>query len=483
MPYPRFSSVKFISKPIFAILGCATSLATAQEGSPPGSVFPPGNPSLPPPTVSPENPSLPPPVISPEYNSLIDPVPSSEAPRARVVTDFDPVPDIPPMVEIPDMVKEEKTDRKWKVIPYANIEISSTDNLFISATKRRSDFFSMISPGLAVGWGDYGREVRQLGNYEPYFEPMNLRTENIPNTFVFGRYNVNASFFANNSDQNSVDHDALIAARWEGAKLTVAGRFYFQTLSDRDIEVGNRVDRTVYGGEIKSSYSFSDKTSLELNLYNHSYDYAKQLDWQEWIVEDWFSYLILPKTRVSIGTRLGLTKVESSPTQTFEQLVGRVAYFPAAKLGLSFDGGVEWRQFGGGGGDEVFGVFNFAATYAPRDGTLVALKGYRRNSASVVQSDDNITATGFSAVVQQRFLQRYYLALEGGFENSVYRSKRTGTGSSREDDTTYVKASLSFDVTKNLSAEAAYQHRRNDSSINDLSFDENVLTLLFRLRL
>lgn len=400
-----------------------------------------------------------------------------------MVTEFDPVPDIPPTVEIPDMVKEEKADRKWKVIPFAGIEISSTDNLFISATQRRSDFFSIISPGLALGLGDFGREIRQLGSYEPYFEPLDLGTENTPNTFIFGRYNVNASFFARNSDQNSVDHDALIAARWEGAKLTVAGRFYFQTLSDRDIEVGNRVDRTVYGGEITSIYSFSDKTSLELNLYNHSYDYARQLDWQEWIVEDWFSYQILAKTRVSIGTRLGLTKVESSPTQTFEQLVGRVAYFPGAKLGLSLDGGVEWRQFGSGGGDEVFGVFNFAATYALRDGTLVALKAYRRNSASVVLSDENITATGFSAQVQQRFLQRYYFVVEGGYENSAYRSRHTGTGSSREDDTTYVKASLSFDVTKNLSAEAAYQHRRNDSSSNNLSFDENVFTLLFKLRL
>lgn len=285
--------------------------------------------------------------------------------------------------------------------------------------------------------GDYGGGVRQLGSNERHFEPLNLDTEHESRAFIFGKYNVNAPFFAENGEQNSVDHDALVAWRWRGAKLTVGGRFYFQTLSDRDIEVGGRVERSVYGGEITSSYSFGDKTSAELNLYNRSYDYVAQLSWQEWMAEGWLNYQVRPKTKISFGTRLGLARVQSSPTPTFEQVIGRAAWFPSAKRGFLCDGGVKWRQFGGGTGDGVFGVFNASATYAPLDGTQMAIRAYRRNSASVIQSGENVTATGISALVRQRFLQRYFLAIECGGEFSDYRTRGVGGGFGRQDETTY----------------------------------------------
>lgn len=400
-----------------------------------------------------------------------------------------PFPETSPPVAIPlatTVPHEENTtqaDRKWKVIPFAGFEVSWTDNLFISSTRRQSDFFAIISPGLAAGWGDYGGEIRQLGSYERHFEPLDLDLQNLPKTFIFGRYNLSASFFSENGEQNSVDHDALIYGRLEGAKLTIAGRLYYQTLSDRDIEVGNRANRAVYGGEITSNYAFSGKTSFELNFFNHGYDYAKQLDWQEWIIEDWVNYEVLPKTKVSIGSRFGLVSVESSPMQTFEQMVARMSYLPSAKLGFSFDGGVEWRQFGSGGGDEMFGVFSFSGTYLPFDGTLVAIKAYRNNSASVVITDANVTSTGFSALIRQRFLQRYFFTVEGGYEISDYHSRLSGSLADRRDETTYLKSGISFELTKKLSVEAAFQYRQNDSSRKDLSFTENVFIIQFKIRL
>ncbi len=435
----------------------------------------------------------PPPILpdpgAPEGAPLIDLGAGAEASRGLLSTGLGPFPDGAPPVAIPiapaviqEGAEPQQAERKWKVIPFAGFEVSWTDNLFISATRRTSDFFFTLSPGLAAGWGDYGDEVRQLGDYERHFEPFDLDPDGRPKTFFFGRYNINASFFTENTGQNSVDHDVLLAGRVEAAKLTVGGRLYFQTLSDRDIEVGNRVSRTIYGGEITSKYAVSGKTSLELNVYNRSFDYAKQLDWQEWVVEDWINYEVLPKTKVSLGSRLGLVNVESSPTQTFEQLVGRVSYAPSAKLGFNLDGGIEWRQFGRGGGDEVFGVFSFAGTYAIFDGTQLAIKAYRNNSASIVESDANITATGVSAVIRQRFLQRYFLSIEGGYEVSDYQARFASLLGDRRDETIYFKSRLSFDVTKNLSMEAAYQYRQNDSSRANLSFTENVFILQFKLR-
>lgn len=400
----------------------------------------------------------------------------------RPVLDPPPVLDVSVPAAIPPTVQARQADRKWKAIVFSGFRVTSTDNLFISATDRRSDVSFQVSPGAALGWGDYGKEVRQLGGFDHYFEPLNLEIEDVPQSFMFAKYQANASFFSENSDENAVDHDVLIAGRWEVSKLLLGLRLSFQTLSGPDIDVGDRAQRSVYGGVFTSSYAVSDKTSLELNVYNRSYDYDDQLDWSEWIVEDWVNYQILPKTKISLGTRFGTAIIESESDQTFEQLVARLAYYPSTKLGISIDGGVEWRQFGDDGDDDLFSVFNFAATYSPFDGTQFSANAFRRNSASVSIGNENITATGISARAQQRFLQRYFLSVEGGFQNSEYRSTISGGATGREDDTTYVRPGVSFDVTSYLSAEAAYQYRRNESSRADLSFTENVVSFQLNLQ-
>lgn len=411
---------------------------------------------------------------------VLDPAAMPDEP-ARATAEPPPVLEATNPTEPPPTVHARLADRKWTMIRFGGFRVSADDNLFISATDRRSDVSFQVSAGLAFGWGNFRTEVRQLGPSDRYFEPLNLTVEDVPKNFIFGQYYATASFFAENSDENAVDHDALIAGRWEGGKLTLGLRLRFQTLSGPDIDVGDRAQRTLYGGEITSNYAVSEKTSLEVNVYNRSYDYDDQLDWSEWMVEDWVNYQIFPKTKISLGTRLGVAVVESQSNQTFEQLVARVVYLPTVKLGFSLDGGVEWRQYGSGS-DDVFNVFNFSATYTPFDGTQLSANSYRRNSASVSLADENITATGVSARARQRILQRYYLALEGGYQDAAYASTGTAEASGRDDETTYIKPSISFDVTRYLSAEAAYQHRRNESSRPDLSFTENVFSLQLYLQ-
>jgi hypothetical protein len=401
----------------------------------------------------------------------------------------------PPAAELPPAVLDRssiedlgvrtpagRAERKWRVIPFGRVRATADDNIFISNTNRESDISFNLSPGIAAGWGDYAAEIRQLGEFEHYFEPLDLEQDGQPQSFIFGRYALNASFFTDHSDQDSVDHDALIAGRWEASKLILGFRLSFQTLSGTNIDVGNRVDRTVYGGAITSLYELTEKTSLELNVYNNTNNYDGGIDWSEWVLEDWVNYQVLPKTRISLGTRLGTTDVEGASTQTFEQLVARVSYYATSKLALSLDGGVEWRQFGDDGDDDLFTVFNFTSTYAPFDGTQISANAFRRNSASVSLVNENITSTGVAARVRQRFLHRFFLSVEGGYQNSEYQSVVTGDTSARDDDTVYVKPSVSFDVTKYLSAETAYQYQHNDSSISTFSFRENIVTLQLNLQ-
>lgn len=418
---------------------------------------------------------------------VLDSAPDTDRPAPEPTLSFAPEPvpvlEQPARVEdIPGNIRGNRLERKWRIIPFGRVRGIWDDNLFISNTNRQSDFSYTLSPGIAAGWGDYEAEVRQLGEFEHRFEALDLNFQESPQSFFFAKYAGSASFFVENSGEDSFDHDALVAGRFESTKLTLGLRLRFQTLSGADIDIGDRVDRTVFTAAVTSSYKFSEKTSFDLNFYNTTQDYTAQIDWTEWMAETWLNYQIFPKTRISVGTRFGFTDIKEGSSQTFEQAVARISYYATSKLAFNVDGGVEWRQDDAGGGDELFTVFGATAAYAPFDGTVISLNGFRRNTASASLINETITATGVNARVRQRFLQRVYLTLEGGFQNSKYGSALVVDGPRREDDTVYLKPSISFDITKNFSAESAYQYQKNDSSFRENTFTENLFTLQLNLQ-
>jgi hypothetical protein len=205
-------------------------------------------------------------------------------------------------------------------------------------------------------------------------------------------------------------------------------------------------------------------------------------DYTETILEDWINYQWTPKTLVSLGGRVGFLEQQTSPSQTYEQLVVRAMYRPSGKLVVSIDGGTEFRQVKNGDGTNLYSVFSFGASYQPFGGTTISAQAFRRNSASVTTPDENITSTGISARLKQRFFQRFYFGLEGNYRYSEYISSATGAASGRTDTYIFAKSSVSFDITRYLSAEFAYQHLQDDSSQSASSFVENLVTAQINLQ-
>ncbi len=375
-----------------------------------------------------------------------------------------------------------RAGRRWRVIPYGRIRSLWDDNIFISNTDQQADFSFTITPGIAVGWGDYSNEVRRLGEFERYFEPLSLEDDNTPKSYLFGSYVANASFYAENSGENALDHDAQLVGRWEASKLTLGTRLRFQTLSGTDLDVGDRTKRNVGAGTISSSYLLSEKTSFELNLSGASNVFEDGVDSTEIAAESYINYRLRPKTRLSLGGKFGTVDVKNGARQTYEQALGRISYYASSKLAVSGSGGVEWRQYDSNSPDDLFTVFDVAASYAPFDGTVMAMSAYRRNSASVSLINENVTNTGLAVRFRQRFFQRFFLVLDGGYQKAEYESIQSQIVGGREDDIVYFKPSISFDVTKHLSVETAYQVQRDNSSIESNSFTENLVSLQFNLQ-
>jgi uncharacterized protein (PEP-CTERM system associated) len=139
---------------------------------------------------------------------------------------------------------------------------------------------------------------------------------------------------------------------------------------------------------------------------------------------------------------------------------------------------VEFRSIQDGE-DQTNSTFTFGATFRPFEATTTFLKGYRRTTTSASGFGTNYTSTGLDFSIQQRLFQKYYAQLLAGYQLAEYEPLSNVFPDEREDDTAYVRLSLGFDVNRFLSAELGYEYRKNDSSDEDRSFEQNLIYFQF----
>src|SRR5438094_9723498 len=82
----------------------------------------------------------------------------------------------------------------------------------------------------------------------------------------------------------------------------------------------------------------------------------------------------------------------------------------------------------------------------------------------------DLQATNVVLRIQQRLLQRIYLGLAAGYENSDYFATSTGVNATRNDDYYFVEPSVDVLITRFLSAGVYLLHRRTVSTIVSFIF-------------
>jgi hypothetical protein len=376
-------------------------------------------------------------------------------------------------------VLESESSRKWKVTPHVVLKTGFDDNIFISAQNRQSDFFGVLSPGIAFGLGEFRQHLKEFGSYAQQYED-HPREEAVffeTRRFFFANYTASAIAFVDHSEENAVDHDVSLAGRWTFQKLSLGFRAGLQTLSNSDIDVGGRVKRTITDTEITARYEFSEKTSMEANFSRLGLNYEQALDSTEWKNQNWVNYRVFPKTQLGVGLAVGRLEVDEGAVQSFEQGLVRAHYLGTGKL--SFDGelGVEFRQIEDHGGNRTTPIFALGATYSPFVATELSLRGSRRTLASASKAGENYVLTGVEGRIRQRFFQRFYVSTATGYERSAYESVDGRGEANRTDNVFFTRPSLEFDVTKWASMEVAYEFRENDSTNPGSGFTENLATI------
>ncbi|HEV7406339.1 MAG TPA: hypothetical protein VGO11_25545 [Chthoniobacteraceae bacterium] len=371
------------------------------------------------------------------------------------------------------------TNQRFGYVLHGRVQAQYDSNIFIQSTGEQSDFIFTITPGVAIGLGDFKDQLASADSFRYRFERY------ADKNFLYLDYAPSFVAFADHSGQDSFDQDLRLHGEYTFQKLTVGLRAGWQRVNAPSADIGSRVENSHVSAALTNRYEVSGKTGVEANFYydNQQYDSngggapktANFVDSQEFRTEEWLNFRALPKTTASVGVAAGQVERSEGPSETYEQVQFRLLWEASSKLTLSAVAGPELRQIHGHG-NEVNGVFALHATWAPTERAYYHVQTYRDVQPSGAVGED-FTATGVKLQYHQRLLERYFFDLSGGYERADY-SGSAGDGT-RHDDFWSARTAVGLGLTRWLTAEVAGEYRNNSSSDADRSFEETRATLVF----
>jgi hypothetical protein len=325
------------------------------------------------------------------------------------------------------------------------------DNIFLSAKgQEKSDMVFLLTPSLTYRSGDV---ISKRGSYA-----------------IVG-YTPSGSFFADDSDENSLDHSVRADLQKTLGKLAVGVDGKYQRLSGATPELSDRVDRDEAGARARLHYDVSLRTGIETSVAYNTVRYQESNldDYDEWVSETFVGYEVSGRTRIAAGGAVGTLDVDGAKAQDYQRALVKVTTDPTGKITLEAKGGAEFRHTGAG--NETTPVFNVSAEYRPTGRTSAGVSVYRDVSASGSIDNENVTRTGATFRVMQKLGSRLTAGLEAGYERMEYTTTEAGAvESGRDDKYFFFRPSLRYDFSEGRRAEVYYSLRKDNSTLSEFDF-------------
>ena len=373
----------------------------------------------------------------------------------------------PPNSGTPGRVNSSWLDNVDSPLPvHFDLFVSETydDNVFLQPMKSW-DWISHIAPSLSYVLGD--ADAPDANYLSAFYQP----------TFLI---------YAHNSSQNTVEQNVNVQYAYSFTKLRLGIQQQYQKLADATVDANDIVKRNIYTTTATADYDWDDRLSFHLigTQCITNYDDQFRPDTNEWTVNTFFLYEITPKLQLGFGPEVGFLDEEFAPNQTYEQLLGHLIYQATGKITLSLSVGGEDRQYQDGPGDTLTPVFDLRADYQMSDATSFYLDGHAETYASATQSDQNYQDEAIQGGVRQRFLQKFFVTVSGGYDHSDYKQLTSAAGNfpKRIDDYYFGKAGVSWVPNNWLTVSGSYQYSTDDSSISFARFNDNQYTLACELK-
>src|SRR5207244_6568180 len=228
-------------------------------------------------------------------------------------------------------------------------------------------------------------------------------------------------------------------------------------------DVGRPSWVNTYTTNLTGTYDLTGKLFLSGQASYAISDYETLIGSQVASGNVFINYVYSPKLVIGLGATAGVNSTDG-PTadETFEQMNVRANYIVSGKISLSISGGLEFRQFGGGG-NSISPVYEISGSYRPFENTIITIAGSRRTNSSASLSGQDYSQTSISLTFSQRLFSRVTFSLGVGYTNSDYLSATSGASTARSDDYVYIEPSLDLDITRYWSIGVYYLYREDSS--------------------
>jgi polysaccharide biosynthesis protein VpsM len=333
--------------------------------------------------------------------------------------------------------------------------IREDDNIFLQSENTESDTIFVIRPGAALQFTGSGTQLGLVANEQMI------------------RYTTHSEL---DSDLTSltgfISHDRL-RSHWElNAAYTELDQNNFDARS-----ISQSVRRTVTNVAAKGSWDVTAKTSVGtgFSFSQTEYPNSNNVDSDVWTAPlDWY-YAVSPKLDLSAGYQYRQSKLDQVGNDSEDHFfnVGARGRF-TSKLEGQFRVGYTQRAPDRGEASSLLGLSS-ALTYAFSPKSTFGL---------TVSNDFNSSASGASQKsLQVGLTGRFELDPQWSVNSEVsFESSEELGGSRRTDEFLVASLGTSYAFSATTSGQISYLYRQNDSSLEIVNFENNVVSISASVR-
>jgi hypothetical protein len=283
-------------------------------------------------------------------------------------------------------------------------------------------------------------------------------------------YTPSWNVYTNRRFYNYWGHDAKIA----GTESLDGWEFRFTqdylSTSNTLVETGVQTKQQAYDTLLSSTHFFVRGAYVELSASQNLRFVTLYPDSLEWSTTDWIGYKAGAQLDIAAGCGEGFVIMYGSPDMLYTRPKVRIKSDLTEKVTLSLEGGFEHREFLSGDlGSLNNPVMDGKLEYRPFDTTTLEVDTERAVSASYFRGQLTRSAK-YNALLQQRFLGRFYLSATLGYNANSYVGTDAGVEPGRRDNDTSYGGRLSTAVFGRGSLAFFVQNLSNRSNVAGYTF-------------
>ena len=284
-------------------------------------------------------------------------------------------------------------------------------------------------------------------------------------------YTGSASFYQSSGISPEYNSSFSMAGTLVFPKLTLGLTESTNIFTDALVGGSARTQYRFFNTDLSANFAWTEKTTSNHDLVVAIASYQTGFNSYDLSSRNVVTHPVTDKLRLGVGVTGGLTLIQNSPSQPYEQFFVTADYNNERKLTAQLSIGGQFTELSNG--NSLGLVYSGSVTDHPFDGTSLQLSVYRNNNSSADQLpggldnpvagrfDADYTSTGVSLQVSQRLISRFTFTGTTGFELSDYYSASTGATLNQHFDYFYIGASLSVSITQWGFLSASYNYRQN----------------------